>query len=491
MSLNVNREPPPPGTEGSDGAGEGTGLPGSSTVIAQHDTTTSGAAYLLAQLQHTLQQFTLSFASSLGLSAAPTVPPTRLTPILPPRTLAADLDAAAVVDTGAAGGANEAAGGSAGRAAAAGAGEAAEATAQLAAANLNGDASPPVGGSVPGASDGERDGETGSRGIKVPISPPELNVDGLKSQQQILRARAFLRDLKRYFAVAEWGSKDEARCIYISGALKGSAKTWYDDWSLSVGDSFTSDQLLLAIRDRFAPAILTLSEEARNKLSMRRYAMRDKEAVAAYLTRFNALVAPIHDITPSERIFWFRTGLTEKLAGKCARDTNGQPFTSFDALVQHALNAESKKAAGAFAAASSLRLHYTQATDDANVEEGEDDPNPAKRQKRSDGAGPSAAVAEVADGSLPCPPRASEETKFGVSEETLQERKKAGVCFVCGKSGHGVKAHVGYSGWTKVVRKGGPGGRGGGRGNGQGRGGKGGRGGAAGKSGKPGKSGRN
>ncbi|PNW83864.1 hypothetical protein CHLRE_04g217962v5 [Chlamydomonas reinhardtii] len=128
------------------------------------------------------------------------------------------------------------------------------------------------------------------------------------------------------------------------------------------------------------------------------------------------------------------------------------------------------------------------ATDDAGMETEEEDnrPTPApKRQKRADGSGPSAAVTEIADGSLPCPPRTSDETKFGVSEAILKARKVDGLCFVCGKSGHSVKAHVGYDNWQTVVRKGGQGGRGRGRGGGQGggRGNKGGRGGAAGKAG--------
>ena len=467
---------------GSGSVGRGTG---SEEVPARDFPDPVSSAQLFASMsgmQQLLQQLSLTITNALGINSAnhPNAQNDQTTPF-PPRALVSALDAA-VQET-----AGGAAGGSAAGAAATETGarrDAAAVAVQLANATLGDTASPPVGGGVPGATDSARDGDSGSRGIKVPISPPELNLDGLKSQQQILRARAFLRDLKRYFAVAEWGSKDEARCVYIAGALKGSAKTWYDDWSLSVGDSFTSEQLLKAIRDRFAPVILSLSEEARNKLSMRRYGMRgDKEAVAAYLTRFNALVTPIHDITTSERIYWFRTGLTEKLASKCARDTDGHPFTCFNRLVQHALNCESKKAAGAFAAASSLRLNFAQAADDAGMETDEEAPAP-KRQKRAGGAGPSVAVAEIPDGSLPCPPRTSEETKFGVSKAVLAQRKEAKTCYVCGKSGHGARAHEGYDGWTKVEKKGGQGGRGNGRGGGQGgRGGKGGRGGAVGKAG--------
>lgn len=471
---------------GSGSVGRGTG---SEEVPARDFPDPVSSAQLFASvsgMQQLLQQLSLTVTNALGVTSANRLDARNAdnTTPFPPRALAPALDAA-VHET-----AGGAAGGSGGRVVddTAARREADAVAVRLANTALDGGASPPVGtAAVPSATDGERDGKTGSRGIKVPITPPELNVDGLKSQQQILRARAFLRDLRRYFAVAEWGSEDEARCVYIAGALKGSAKTWYDDWSLSVGDSFTSEQLMTALRDRFAPVILSLAEEARNKLSMRRYGMRgDKEAVSAYLTRFNALVAPIHDITTSERIFWFRTGLTEKLASKCARNTDGQPFTSFDKLVQHALNCESKKAAGAFAAASSLRLNFTQAADDASMESDEERPKPPpKRQKRADGAGPSAAAAEIPDGSLPCPPRSSEETKFGVSEAVLKARKENGTCFVCGKSGHGVRAHEGYDGWTKVEKKGSQGGRGNGRGGGQGgRGGKGGRGGAAGKTGK-------
>lgn len=476
-------EPPPPGVEDSFvpadtavamGSGQGTVLP------------TGPAAKLLADLNSTLTQFAQTFATLIGIAPAAVPAPISLTPPLPPRSLAADLNAAAetAVTTG---GNDGAAGGSDGRVAT-GSRELAAGAAPQPAADLNGAASPPVGGNVPVAADGERNGDSAPRGVKVSIASPELNLDGLKSQQQILRARAFIRDLKRYFSVAEWGDSDAARCLYIASALKGAAKTWYDDWSLSVGEEFTSERLLKALGDRFAPAVLTLSEEARNKLAARRYMMRDKEAVSAYLTRFNALVAPIHDMTPTERVFWFRSGLPEWLATKCARDPNGKPFTSFDALVDHALSAESKKAAGAFAAASSLRLNFTQATDDAGMETEDEDnrPTPApKRQKRADGSGPSAAVTEIADGSLPCPPRTSDETKFGVSEAILKARKVDGLCFVCGKPGHSVKAHVGYDNWQTVVRKGGQGGRGRGRGGGQGggRGNKGGRGGAAGKAG--------
>jgi hypothetical protein len=170
-----------------------------------------------------------------------------------------------------------------------------------------------------------------------------LLLDGkLEAKQIAARVKAFIRDASTFFDVVPWGSDQRSCCLFLSQALRGNAKVWYDEWSLSQR-SLSVSLILDNLRIRFAPQIVSTEKEARQKLADRSYAMRSGENVPAYHARFEALIQDIPTITESERLFWFHLGLSAALSPKCAADLNGLPFPSYTVLVQFAEGEERRQ----------------------------------------------------------------------------------------------------------------------------------------------------
>ncbi|GIL51944.1 hypothetical protein Vafri_7901, partial [Volvox africanus] len=74
-------------------------------------------------------------------------------------------------------------------------------------------------------------------------------------------------------------------------------------------------ELLLALEARFAPQVTSRDTEARQKLSSRSYRMRPSETVAAYQSRFEAILTDVESPSDPEKIFWFHSGLSDSLIG--------------------------------------------------------------------------------------------------------------------------------------------------------------------------------
>ncbi len=119
----------------------------------------------------------------------------------------------------------------------------------------------------------------------------------------------------------------------------GVAKTWFDTWSLAT-KTYTTRDILVQLLRHFAPQIQSLEEDARLKLRNLTYRMLVGENVVTYQSRFEALITDIPMITEGERLFAFRSGLSEGLAAACAVNRANLPFVSYDDLVLHALGEE-------------------------------------------------------------------------------------------------------------------------------------------------------
>lgn len=190
------------------------------------------------------------------------------------------------------------------------------------------------------------------------------------------------------------GHLDHMRCLFLATALEGAAKTWHDSWT-TARETYTSDELLTALLDQFAPQILSREDEARHKLASGKHRMRTGESVAAYRSRFEALVSVIPSLTDSERRFWFHQGLSADLAGDCAADTNGRTFSTYSQLVQYALGVETRLLAKKLAEKQtrpSARLNAVAVQEPSDMSEGEDAPPAGPKQRRA----PSVAAAAAA-----------------------------------------------------------------------------------------------
>ncbi|GIL85094.1 hypothetical protein Vretifemale_13726 [Volvox reticuliferus] len=176
--------------------------------------------------------------------------------------------------------------------------------------------------------------------LKLAIPTPKLNIDEKSDVKTTpVCVRAFVRDVVKLFALVAWGQIDEARCLFLSQALSGQAKMWFDSWSLATKE-YTSNHVIVQLIQRFAPQIQSLEEEARLKLYQLMYCMTPGESIAAYRSCFEALITDIPSITEGELLFAFRQGLTESLHAACTVDNLNQPFKKYSDLVQHALGEE-------------------------------------------------------------------------------------------------------------------------------------------------------
>ncbi len=107
-----------------------------------------------------------------------------------------------------------------------------------------------------------------------------------------MQTKAFVRDVLKVFALAQWGACDDARCLFLSQAMVGIVKSWFDTWSLAT-KTYTTNDILVHLLRRFAPQIQSLEEDARLKLQKLSFRMREGETVIAYQSRFEALSTDI------------------------------------------------------------------------------------------------------------------------------------------------------------------------------------------------------
>ncbi|GIL56042.1 hypothetical protein Vafri_11500, partial [Volvox africanus] len=102
---------------------------------------------------------------------------------------------------------------------------------------------------------------------RVSLPTPVLLLDDkLDAKKTSARVRAFIRDVNLFFGVIPWGRDQRSCCLFLSQALRGNAKVWYDEWSLSQ-TQLTVESILDNLRIRFAPQILSVEQEARQKLA--------------------------------------------------------------------------------------------------------------------------------------------------------------------------------------------------------------------------------
>ncbi|EFJ42441.1 hypothetical protein VOLCADRAFT_97452 [Volvox carteri f. nagariensis] len=205
--------------------------------------------------------------------------------------------------------------------------------------------------------------------IRIHIPVPRLSIPAdIKlselSREVAPRVRAFVRDVRKYFDFVRSGNHGSIRCLFLANALEGAAKTWHDDWTIA-RLQYTSEQLLEALLIRFAPQIQTRELEALEKLAAGQHQMRANETVAAYHSRFEALIAPIPDLREVDRIFWFIRGLSAEFSGECATDRDGKPFQEYTKLVQHTLGVEARQLAKLHSQAQTrVLLHASTAVQD-------------------------------------------------------------------------------------------------------------------------------
>ena len=110
---------------------------------------------------------------------------------------------------------------------------------------------------------------------KMVISAPKLNIPADIKLADLGRvvapcARAFVRNVRKYFGSVRGGHQDYMRCLYLANAFDGAAKIWHDQWT-DARENYTSEELLTALLARFAPQIQPRGVEARHKLSAGSY----------------------------------------------------------------------------------------------------------------------------------------------------------------------------------------------------------------------------
>ncbi|GIL49112.1 hypothetical protein Vafri_5587, partial [Volvox africanus] len=279
--------------------------------------------------------------------------------------------------------------------------------------------------------------------VRVSIPTPVLDIEAKEDVRRLpSKVRAFIRNCEHLFSLTSWGSRDGGRCLFLTNALKGKAKEWLDDWAMH-RRTYTSAELLLALEARFAPQVTSRDTEARQKLSSRSYRMRPSETVAAYQSRFEAILTDVESPSDPEKIFWFHSGLSDSLIGVCASDLSGNPFKDYQALVRYALSQETRQTAARNVRTSTLRAYSLNAQGlDPEMEDAEVPPLP-KRLRTMPAVTVPVAAAAVSD---PTPaalggPSASRRMRVGppgkrLSVAEYRERQALGACFGCGSTDH-------------------------------------------------------
>ena len=288
---------------------------------------------------------------------------------------------------------------------------------------------------------GREDADPAEVTTKIVIPAPKLDipVDG-KFEARVTsdKVRAFVRDVRKYFAVAKGARADETRCLFLTHALSGRAKSWHDEWTLA-RETYDSDQLLAALLVRFAPQIQSQAVVARNKLASGAYCMRKSETVSAYQSRFEALLTSIPEFSDGDRMFWFQRGLSEALFKRCLTDHLGRSFPSYDALVMHALGKETKDYTQKFSPGA-VRFNSLRAQDspsDNDSDDGAPGPGPTKKRSRPRSVAPvAAAVAPETSSRRFTSTNPAAMTKFGCTYKVLQQRKEDKQCLACGSDDH-------------------------------------------------------
>lgn len=294
--------------------------------------------------------------------------------------------------------------------------------------------------------------------IPISIPVPKLNIPfdaKFDPRAAADRTRAFVRDVRKYLTMVKGGHVDEVRCLFLATALEGRAKTWHDEWTLARG-TYTSEDLLHALLTRFAPQMQPLEMEARQKLISGLYRMRVKETVAAFQSRFEALLTNIPTATDQERFFWFWQGLSEELFAQTATDDRGVAPQTYAELIALALGRETA-AFSAKQARSALRFNFVS----PQAADGEGVLPPSKRQKGQSGLQVAAVAAAAAsdgfttqrrkggrggrggasrsggrgDGAGPSDPN-KVMTKFGITVAEMLRRQQAKLCYCCGEKHH-------------------------------------------------------
>jgi len=211
--------------------------------------------------------------------------------------------------------------------------------------------------------------------LAVQIPVPILDFDEKVPPHIVTRrVRGFLRDVENLFELASWGRLDQGRRLFLANSLKGLAKAWHDDWSYA-NKGYTSQSLLTALQARFAPQILSREMEARDKLDQGKHTMRHGETLSSYQSRFESILADLPLMHDSEKVYWFLRDLSATLVGQCATDFQGNPFSEYSALVQHARGEELRMVAAKRVRATAQLHSVVGQEDDSSLE------HPRKRKK--------------------------------------------------------------------------------------------------------------
>jgi hypothetical protein len=291
----------------------------------------------------------------------------------------------------------------------------------------------------------------GAELVKLTVQTPKLVIDDKTDPKTIpVQTKAFVRDVLKVFALAQWGVCDDARCLFLSQALVGIAKSWFDTWSLAT-KTYTTNDILVHLQRRFAPQIQSLEEDARLKLQKLSFRMREVETVIAYQSRFEAVITDIPTITEGERLFAFRSGLNEVLAAACAVDRANLPFVSYDDLVLHALG-EERRLLATRQTRSAIRSNAALLQSaDADLTDSEPEPTAVGRRPPRSAlalvrpptkhtAGRAASQPNVGRAKKPTKYRAPDGTVIPFAALEMRRRSDPPRCFCCGELGHSSNA---------------------------------------------------
>lgn len=235
--------------------------------------------------------------------------------------------------------------------------------------------------------------------------------------------------------------------VLVMRAMKGRANIWLAQVQ-QAGNVHTVHQLVDAFGEMWCAEVRYLPQKSRAMLAAGKISQREKETVHAYCNRLQPVMCDALNVSESEAIHYFLTGLRPDLHQMVATDLNGAAWTNLNACINFTVGQEQR-----LTRAASVRRVYT-----ASVQknQGWQQVRP-KRERGSSPAGSTDRQAGGKKGKMGQQGKSAQPSKLiqklqqllkdGKGEEpnakhpkltnkVVLQRMQAGQCMKCGLHGH-------------------------------------------------------
>ena len=163
---------------------------------------------------------------------------------------------------------------------------------------------------------------------KMP-APPKF---GGVLDSDISSIEVWVRDVQRYAHRIQTPVKEVLEVLTKGPARVNVDNMLRDPATAALSDDAFVDKLVMFYMQQAQPKHM----QARDKLYSGAVCMTPGSSLQAYVMQFRSVIMDAEPILLVDKLFYFKQGLQHELKAECLTDALGQPFTSLDALVDHA-----------------------------------------------------------------------------------------------------------------------------------------------------------